>query len=274
MNRLATDKRIVFLGAGNMAEALVRGLLRGGVARARQLRVTDVRPERLTYFWKKYRVAGTDDNVEAVKSADVVVLAVKPQQLAEVLAQVAGHVSRKALVLSIAAGVRSGRIEKILGSTVPVVRAMPNTPALVGAGISAICGGRHARGAHLVLAETILGAVGRVVRVREADMDAVTAVSGSGPAYVFYFAEAILRAAAAMRLSSRIARVLVEETLRGAAVLLTQTGEDPAVLRERVTSKGGTTAAALAALEEANVGQAMERAVVAAQRRSRELSSL
>lgn len=274
MSRLANDQRIVFLGAGNMAEALIRGLLDRGVVCARQLLVTDVRPERLTHFAKKYRVAGSSNNVEAAQSAEVIVLAVKPQQLAGVLEQIAGHVSSGTLVLSIAAGVRTARIEKLLGSNVPVVRAMPNTPALVGAGISAVCGGRRARPAHLALAETILGAVGRVVRVREPDMDAVTALSGSGPAYVFYFAEAMLRAAKAMRLPSRIARLLVEETLHGAAVLMLESGEHPAVLRERVTSKGGTTAAALAVLEDAEAGRALERAVAAARRRSRELSLL
>lgn len=274
MTRRLHNKRIVFLGAGNMAEALVKGLIRSRVVRPGQLFVTDVRPERLAYFRKHFRVQGGEDNAAAAATADVLVLAVKPQQLADLLKTIASHVPRRVLMLSLAAGFRTARIESLLPQGVRVVRAMPNTPALVGAGMAAICGGRYARPADFADAEAILGAVGQVVRVNEADMDAVTALSGSGPAYVFYFAEAMLRAARAMRLSQRTARTLIEQTFQGAARLMAETGEDPAVLRERVTSKGGTTAAALGVLTEAGVGEALERAVLAAQRRSRELSAM
>jgi len=178
---------VAFLGAGNMAEALVRGLLAGPVCDSGQLVVTDVRPERLAYFQSTFGVSGTADNNVAVAQADVVFLAVKPQQLREVAEGLTGHLKADALVLSIAAGVRTATLEQWLGPDVRVVRAMPNTPALVGAGITAICGGRRATAADLALAETLLRAVGAVLQVNEPDMDAVTAVSGSGPAYVFLF---------------------------------------------------------------------------------------
>lgn len=272
-NRLS-KKRIVFLGAGNMAEALVKGLLKSCAAKPAQLLVTDIRPERLAYFKRKFGVNGLTDNTTAVSRADVIVLAVKPQQLTDLLQQISEHLNPKTLVVSIAAGCRTTRIESLLPRGTPVVRAMPNTPALVGAGIAAICAGKRARAGDLAVAESILGAVGEVVRVKEADMDAVTALSGSGPAYVFYVVEAMLRAARAMGIASATARKLVEQTFRGAAQLLSETGEDPALLRERVTSKGGTTAAAIAVLEGAGVAQAFERAVLAAQQRSRELSAI
>jgi pyrroline-5-carboxylate reductase len=268
------NKRVAFLGAGNMAEALVKGLLRSRVAKPAQLEITDIRPERLAYFKKQFGVAGRSDNAAAVSRADIAVLAVKPQQLTELLQEIRSHIRSRTRVISIAAGFRTARIESLLPHGTAVVRAMPNTPALVGAGVSAICAGTHARAGDLALAECILGAVGRVVRVKEADMDAVTALSGSGPAYVFYFVEALLRAAKAMKFSAANARMLVEDTFRGAAQLLSETGEEPGVLRERVTSKGGTTAAALAVLEAAGVGNAIERAVLAAQQRSKELSAM
>ncbi|OQA29308.1 MAG: Pyrroline-5-carboxylate reductase [Verrucomicrobia bacterium ADurb.Bin345] len=266
--------RIVFLGAGNMAEALVRGVLRGRIVKPAEVVVTDVRSERLRHFRKKYKVCGEQDNRNAVRRANVVVLSVKPQQFGELLAEICTALPKRTLVLSIAAGIRTVRIEKALGKGTRVVRAMPNTPALVGAGIAGLCRGRWATDADMACAETILGAVGMTVRVREADMDAVTALSGSGPAYVFYFVEAMLEAARKLRMDAGTARKLIQETFRGAAHLLAETGEHPAVLRERVTSKGGTTAAALDRLRAHKVGDGIKAAVLAAHRRSKELSGM
>lgn len=264
--------RVVFLGAGNMAEALVRGLLEGRVCPAAHLTVTDIRPERLAYFQSTFNVAGTADNAAAVAQADVVFLAVKPQQLREVLGGLASHLNPGALVLSIAAGVRTATMEALLGAGARVVRAMPNTPALVGAGVTAICSGHAAREEDLALAESLLRAVGVVVRVHEAAMDAVTAVSGSGPAYVFYFMEALLEGAQKLGLGPELARQLVYGTLAGSIKLAEQSGVAPGELRERVTSKGGTTAAALEVVRTREVAQAWIDALAAAHRRSVELS--
>jgi pyrroline-5-carboxylate reductase len=263
--------RIAFIGAGNMAEALVKGLVSAGVP-ADRITVTDPLETRLDEFRRSFGVQGSSSNVSAVAGADVVVLAVKPQILQGVLEEIRGHVGESALIVSIAAGIRTERIEQTLGGSARVVRVMPNTPALVGEGISAISGGRRATAADLDLAGELLGAVGRVVRVDEKHMDAVTAVSGSGPAYVFYLMEAMLAAARKLELDAGVARRLVYQTVAGAAKLAAGSDVGPEALRERVTSKGGTTAAAIAVLEERGVRAALEAAVAAAHRRSRELS--
>lgn len=266
------ESRIVFLGAGNMAEALVRGLLAGRVCAAGRLVVTDVRPERLAYFQSTFHVGGRADNAGAVADAEVVFLSVKPQQMPELLAAIAPRLPSRALVISIAAGIRTAVLEAGLGGDARVVRAMPNTPALVGAGVTAICAGSRATPADMERAESLLRAVGHVVRVRELDMDAVTAVSGSGPAYVFYFMEALLEGAQQLGLDPALARQLVYGTLAGAARLASESSDPPAVLRERVTSKGGTTAAALEVVRSRQVAQAWVDALEAARRRSVELS--
>ena len=265
-------KKIVFIGAGNMAEALVKGMIAGGVCPADRLFVTDVRPERLAFFERDFHVKGSGDNAAAVKSADVVVLAVKPQVIGGVLEGFHASLGRKPLVISIAAGISTLWLEKALGEGVRVVRAMPNTPALVCSGAAAICRGQWATDADFSVAEAMLGAVGVVVRVEEKDMDAVTALSGSGPAYVFHLMEAMIAAAHDAGLDEAVARKLVSATVRGAAKLAEETGVDPAELRRRVTSKGGTTEAALKVLEEKSVYHAYLQAIAAAHRRSRELS--
>lgn len=265
-------KKIVFIGAGNMAEALVKGMIAGGVCPADRLYVTDVRPERLSFFEKEFHVKGSSDNAAAVKSAEVVVLAVKPQVIGGVLDGFQASLGNKPLVVSIAAGISTSWLEKTLGEGVRVVRAMPNTPALVCSGAAGICRGRWATDADFSVAETMMGAVGVVVRVQEKDMDAVTALSGSGPAYVFHLMEAMIAAASHAGLEDAVARKLVYATVRGAAKLAEETGLDPAELRRRVTSKGGTTEAALEVLEEKSVYHAYLQAIAAAHRRSRELS--
>ncbi len=267
------EQRMVFIGAGNMAEALVSGLLRRGLSKADRIRVTDIRAERCTYFRETYGVEGSDDNVSAARDADMVVLAVKPQGLQEVLRGLRPVLGARHLVISIAAGVRVADIEAALESGVRVVRAMPNTPALVGRGVAAICPGAHAADADLDLAEQVLGATGLVVRVTESQMDAVTAVSGSGPAYVFYLMEAMQQAAQDLGLDEALAIRLITGTVEGAARLVAETGRTPAELRGQVTSKGGTTAAALSVMDDAAVREHLVAAVHAAQRRARELSS-
>jgi len=260
------------VGAGNMAEALVGGMIQSGVCRPNQVVVSDVRADRIAYFARQFGVDGVSGNVPAVKGADIVVLAVKPQVLDAVLAEMGGAIEKGALVVSIAAGVPTSRIEGVLGEGARVVRAMPNTPALVRAGAAALCAGRWATEEDLQTAESLLGAVGVAVRVAEDAMDAVTAVSGSGPAYVFYIVEAMLAAAAHLGLPDGVARQLVYATIGGSARLLTETGIEPAELRRRVTSKGGTTAAALAVLDERKVAAVFAEAIRAAHKRAGELS--
>lgn len=236
--------------------------------------VTDVQTERLSHFQTQYSVAGSVDNAVAVRDADIVVLALKPQHLIEVLESIKNDVTKsKTLFISIAAGVTTQRIEQVLGGDVRVARVMPNTPALIGAGAAAVCGGSCTTEEDLLISETMLEAVGMVVRVEESNIDAVTAVSGSGPAYVFYIIEAMEKAAAQMNLAPEIARALILGTIIGAARLCEETGEDAGLLRERVTSKGGTTAAALNVLNEKNVSDAWVAALLAAQARSKELSA-
>jgi len=266
------SKKMVFLGAGNMAEALVRGVLKAGLCAAQGVTVTDVREERLVFFRDTLKVQGAKDNGRAVNGADVVVLSVKPQSLDDLLREVRGQLPGGALIVSIAAGITTGWIEARLSDGARVVRVMPNTPALVGCGVAAICGGRRATGSDLDGAEDIFKSVGRVIRVDEKQMDAVTAVSGSGPAYVFYLMEAMMKAAAELGLDPVMARELVVSTVAGSARLCDETKLDPAELRARVTSKGGTTAAAVDVLAAGGVGEKWVEAIKAAHRRARELA--
>ncbi len=264
--------RISFLGAGTMTEALITGLMRHGEVAARSLYVTDVREERVAFFRVAHGVEGASGNAEAVRRANVVVLAVKPQNLDDVLEIIKIAVKPEHLIVSIIAGVTTRRIEAALGENIRVVRAMPNTPALIGAGVAAICRGRHATDADLDLAQALLAASGSVVRVEEKNMDAITAVSGSGPAYVFYLMEAMREAAKRMGLDDEIVDEIIPATALGAARMVIETEEPPEELRARVTSKGGTTAAAIQAMNDHKVFDALVEAVLAAQRRSKELS--
>jgi len=263
---------LVFLGAGNMTEALVRGLLAAGLCRPDQVTVTDITPERRDYFTREFGVRALGDNRAAVRGARMVVLAVKPQVLPAVAGELAGALPPDALVISIAAGFRTARLEALLPERTRVVRVMPNTPALVGAGAAAWCRGRCATAADGAAAAALLRAVGLCLEVDEAKMDAVTALSGSGPAYVFRFLEALLEAARELGLEDDVARQLAYQTVAGAAELVRRTGEPPDELRRRVTSKGGTTEAALRTLDAADWAGALRAAVRAAARRSEELS--
>jgi pyrroline-5-carboxylate reductase len=265
---------LVFLGAGNMAEALVSGLLACNRWPRARIIVTDIAEERRRLFVEKFGVQAQSDNAAAVAGAAVVVLAVKPQMLAEVFAAIRAALPADALIVSIAAGITTAKIENALGGQVRVVRSMPNTPALVGCGVAAICGGLHAKPADLDTAQDLLSATGEVVRVEEAAMDAVTAVSGSGPAYVFYLMEAMLEAARRMGLAGDVARKLVYTTVKGSAELILRHKLPPEELRARVTSKGGTTAAAIAVKDRREVKAAIIEAMLAAQARAAELAKL
>lgn len=255
--------KISFIGGGNMAAALIGGMLKRGYSAA-AIQVVELVPaarERLTEQFGVRCAAVADD---AVLACDVLVLAVKPQQLRDALAPLAGRLARQ-LVLSIAAGVRMADIARWLGDYRCVVRAMPNTPALVGAGIAGLCADASVDREQRRTANAVLEAVGQTVWIDdESQMDAVTAVSGSGPAYVFYFIEALQAAGEALGFSPDTARALAIETFSGATKLAAESNESPTLLRERVTSKGGTTEAALQSLDADHVAVAISRAVAAA----------
>ena len=264
--------KVALLGGGKMGSALLSGLIGAGWAPG-DCSVAEIDPERRRLV--EAENPGVRVNaaaVEAVAGADVVVVAVKPAGVVETLKSAADAIGADALVLSIAAGVRIATIEASVPGR-PVVRAMPNTPAVVGCGASAIAGGARAAEAHLALAERVLGAVGTVVRVDEPMLDAVTGLSGSGPAYVFLLAEALMAGGERCGLAPEVARDLVVQTVLGAATLLARDPSGPEALRAAVTSPGGTTEAAIRALQAREVPEAVADAVEVATRRSRELGT-
>jgi pyrroline-5-carboxylate reductase len=256
---------VAIIGAGVMGETLLSGLIRGG-RDAADLMVGEKRPERAEELREKYGVTVVA-NTEAA-SAETVVLVVKPQDMADVLTEIAPHLRPGQLLVSLAAGIPTRAIEKHIPDGVAVVRVMPNTPALVDEGMAAISAGSHCDDAHLATAEDLLSMTGRVVRVPEKQQDAVTAISGSGPAYLFFVVEAMIEAGVHLGLPRTTATELVVQTVVGSAKLLRETGTHPTVLREQVTSPGGTTAAAIRQLEDHKVRAAFITAMEAARDRS------
>jgi pyrroline-5-carboxylate reductase len=262
------------IGAGNMAHALVRGLVDRGVVTPDRCIVTNRSNDlRLARFTREWSVVTTRDKARLVRDADVLVLAVKPADLPGVLGEIAPHAAPRHLVISVAAGVPISTIEAALAEA-PVVRAMPNTSAAVGASITAMCGGRLAGDAHFGVARALFEAVGRVIAVPERFFDAVTGLSGSGPAYVYLLAEAMIEAAEREGIEREVAVTLVSETVLGAGRMLVETGDDPAALRARVTSPGGTTMAGVEALVDGGFPAVVARAVAHATRRAAELRGL
>ncbi len=282
MKRL--DKKVGFIGAGNMGEAMINGLIKSALCEPGQIWASDVRVARLRQLKDTYQIHATEDNIAVFEQADVVVLAVKPQHMDGVL----GHLSRTfprtikgiKLIISIAAGFPIARIERHLyqdldessKGLLPIVRVMPNTPALVLAGMAGMSGNSYAGASDLNQARDLLSAVGRVIEFEEKDLDAVTALSGSGPAYVFYVIEALVEAGAGLGLRPSHALRLTLETIKGSVKLLEETGEAPASLRKKVTSKGGTTEAALNVLDRHGVKGHLMDAIRAAAQRSKVLS--
>jgi pyrroline-5-carboxylate reductase len=262
---------VAILGGGVMGETLISGLLRAGWS-AEEVVVSERRPERAAELAKRYGVR-IADNAEAASASDTVVLVVKPQDIDGLLALLAPHVTAEHLVVSVAAGVPTSRIEAALPEGTPVVRVMPNTPMLVGEAMSAISGGSHATDEHLAEVEKMLGSVGRVVRVPESQQDAVTALSGSGPAYFFYLVEAMIDAGILLGLPRAVAADLIVQSAYGAAKMMRESGDHPVILREAVTSPGGTTIAAVRELERHGVRAALLAAIEAARDRSVELGA-
>lgn len=261
---------VAIFGAGVMGETLLSGLLRSGRSRE-ELVITERREDRARELEEKYGVRALG-NAEAAQTADTLVLVVKPQDMGALLEEIAPHVTETNLVVSLAAGITTEFIESRLPEGRAVVRVMPNTPALVDQGMAAISGGRAVNQVQLREAEELLGATGKVVQVPEKLQDAVTAISGSGPAYIFYVVEAMIEAGVVLGMPRGTATELVVQTLYGAATMIKETGQHPTVLREQVTSPGGTTAAALRELDDHKVRAAFIRAMEAAAIRSKELA--
>ncbi len=261
---------ILFIGGGNMAVAIIGGLITKDWP-ATSIHAVDVLPEARSRLEQAFNIRTSVDAAAAAALADCIVLAIKPQQMREVARTLAPAIKAQ-LIVSIAAGIRCGDLARWLGPAARIVRAMPNTPALVNAGISGLYAMPEVTAVQRQDAERILAAVGQTFWVeREADLDAVTAVSGSGPAYVFYFIEALEQAARELGLSPEVARQSALATFAGAVKLAVATDVDPATLRARVTSKGGTTERAIGVLDAAAVKDAIERAVRAAAERAAEM---
>jgi pyrroline-5-carboxylate reductase len=264
------NQKIAFLGGGNMAEALIKGMLSGDVAKVSQLLVTDASADRLAYL-RKYNVRTLTSNRDAVKDADIVLLCVKPQVMDRVLKDIVDVADASKLVISIAAGIAIVRIEQALTGNPRVVRVMPNTPALVLAGAAAISGGKNATSDDIALTLSIFNSVGRAVVVEEKLMDAVTGLSGSGPAYVFMIIDALSDAGVKAGLPRQLALELSAQTVYGSAKMVLETKEHPGKLRDMVTSPGGTTIEGLHALEKGKLRATLMNAVEAAAARSKEL---
>jgi pyrroline-5-carboxylate reductase len=268
---MKTANKVAFIGAGNMAGALIQGLLAEKVYRPEQVMASDPRAQRLEELHNTYGIQTTQDNRQAASYGDLVILSTKPQVLVALLPEIASSIRRESLVLSIAAGIPLAVIESQLGKEARVIRAMPNTPALVGAGATGLAAGSRATAEDLGSAERVFASVGVTVTVPENLLDAVTGLSGSGPAYVFVVVETLADAGVEMGLSRPQALSLAVQTVLGSAKLMKQTGEHPARLKDQVTSPGGTTIAGLQALEAGGIRKALADAVRAATRRAREL---
>ena len=264
--------KLAVLGCGKMGEALVAGVLSTGWRAPEDVFVTGRRVERLDELSERHEVEVTLDNSVAVAGAEVIVLSVKPQDTETLLSDISAHVTPDQTVLSVIAAIPTSLIEGQLGSSVPVVRAMPNTPSMVHEGMAGIAPGRHADEVHLKLAREVLEHVGRVVTVPEDYLDAVTAISGSGPAYFALLAEAMIEAGILLGLSREISTQLVVQTMLGSAKLLRDEKMHPVELREMVTSPGGTTIRAIRVLEQSGVRAAFLNAIQAAMERSQELA--
>lgn len=271
-------QKIGFIGAGQMARALAEGFVRSGLIEGKQVLAADPIAAAKEGFLSEIRGAKfVASNVEVASAADVLILATKPQQMAAVLAELRPHVTSKHLIISIAAGVRLAKLAEGMADAarkepLRIVRVMPNTPCLIGRSASGYCAGAHATPADLQLVEQLLSSVGQAFQVEEKLLDAVTGLSGSGPAFVYVMIEALSDGGVRMGLPRNVASALAAQTVRGAAEMVLVTGEHPAVLKDRVASPGGTTIAGLQALEAGGVRGALIAAVEAATKRSIELA--
>jgi len=272
---MLTDKKISFIGTGNMGEALISGLICSGSSKPENIICSDVREDNLAAVKKKYGVATTTSNIEAVMAGEIIVYATKPQIIAKVLKETANYLDMSKLIISIAAGVPMAAIETSLKKELRLIRVMPNIAAFVKESATAVAAGKNAREEDIEMAMTIFNSVGKSVFIKENElMDAVTGLSGSGPAYIFLIVDAMADAGVKMGLSRREALLLSSQTVLGAAKLLLETGEHPGQLKDRVTSPGGTAIAGIHTLEKGGIRTTMINAVEAATKRSMELGEI
>jgi len=270
-----TNKKLGFIGGGNMTEALLKGLLASSSVGPKDILVSDLLSDRLEYLNKEYKVKITDDSRKLVQKSDILILAVKPQVVGKVLESISDVVDKHKIIISVAAGISINFIEDILDregkNKISVIRTMPNTPALVQEGATAICGGGHSSKLDIKIAHHIFKAIGQTVAIEETHMDAVTGLSGSGPAYIFMIIEALSDAGVKVGLSREVSNILTIQTILGSAKLARDGGKHPGELKDMVTSPGGTTISGLHMLEEGGVRTALMNAVERATQRSREL---
>mgnify|MGYP003750086875 FL=1 len=272
IERMLKDKKAVIIGGGKMGGIIARSLVSRQIISAKNIHVTDIDASRLKVLRSSLKIKTSSDNPRAAGESDIVILAVKPQNMAATLADIKSSMDKSKVVISIAAGITTKFIETHLGKGIRVVRVMPNTPALIGEGAAAVAAGRHAKAGDLRIARTIFNAVGISVEVQEKLMDAVTGLSGSGPAYFFLIIEALIDAGVRNGLSRDLAKKLATRTMLGAARLCIESDKEPAELRAMVTSPNGTTFAGLNVMESKNIHAILAATVTAATRRSRELS--
>ncbi len=270
---MASQKQITLIGAGNMTEALIAGMLKAGIAGPDQIFATDILPDRLARLQSLYKVRIGGNNREAAAWGQVVILSVEPQVLDEVMQDIGRSIGPDHLIISVAAGYPISRVAAHLGAGLRIVRAMPNTPSSVLEGVTALSFGTGLSEEDRQVARAIFASVGKVVEVEERLMDAVTGLSGSGPAYVYLMVEALADGGVKVGLSRPVAELLAVQTVLGAARMLSESGEHPARLKDRVASPGGTTIAGLHQLEEGRLRATLIAAVEAATNRSRELGS-
>lgn len=267
-----SGKRIAFLGAGKMGGILLQALLKQGLLSPKLTRATVAHEERARALASKWKIAVGTSNADAVKGADIILIAVKPQVVQDVVKEISPRVTAKQLIVSVAASVPTSLIEKGLTGKVPVVRAMPNTPCSQGAGMTAVCKGVHASPAHVALTCSLFDVVGRTVVVDEKHMDAVTGLSASGPAYIYIILESLAEAGVKVGLPRDIATLLAAQTTLGAAKVVLETGDHPALLKDAVTTPAGCTIDAILELEEGKLRVTLIKAVVKAAQRAKELA--
>ncbi|RLL41721.1 pyrroline-5-carboxylate reductase [Oceanobacillus piezotolerans] len=266
------NKKIAFVGAGSIAEAIVSGIINAKVVPASNLFVTNrENTQRLEELSARYQVNALSDREEVISNADIVVLAMKPYDLEQSLSAIKGYLKEDQFIISILAGVSTERITELAGINIPVVRVMPNTSAFIGFSATALSKGKFAKEEHLLQAEQLFQTVGTTVLVPEKDMHTITAISGSGPAYIYYIVEAMEKAAIEAGLDSNIAKELITQTVIGAGNMLKLSGEEPDILRKKITSPKGTTEAGIEILEKHHVQRIMMECVKSAKERSEEL---
>jgi pyrroline-5-carboxylate reductase len=272
MRNYLAGKKVAFLGAGKMGGIILQALLKNGLLSTKSTFATVAHPDRAKALAAKLKIKVGTNNVEAAKGADIIVIGVKPQVVEEVVREISGQLTPKQLLISVAASVPTSMIEKHLQSNVPVVRAMPNTPCLLGAGMTAICKGKHANAVHVATTSHIFDVVGRTVVLDEKHMDAVTALSASGPAYIYIILESLAEAGVKVGLPRDTATLLAAQTALGASRVVLETGDHPALLKDAVTTPAGCTIDAIMELEEGKLRVTRIKAVVKAAQRAKELA--